>query len=68
VIQLLDYRILRCGPARLHRALALPRLHPGDGQDFSGFNEYVGDDACYPDVRVSCHRRPLTVRWVASGP
>jgi hypothetical protein len=68
VIQLLDYRILRCGPRACIVRWHFRAFIPGDGQDFSGFNEYVGDDACYPDVRVSCHRRPLTVRWVASGP
>jgi hypothetical protein len=61
-IQLLDYRVLRCGPraciVRWHIRAFIP-----DG----GFNEYVGQDACYPAVRVACDTREPTVRWVAPG-
>jgi hypothetical protein len=61
-IQLLDYRVLRCGPraciVRWHIRAFIP-----DG----GFNEYVGQDACYPAVRVACDTREPTVRWVAAG-
>jgi hypothetical protein len=66
-IQLLDYQVLRCG-----RLACIVRWHirafiPGDESDFSGFNEYVGQDACYPDVRVACDTREPTVKWVTSG-
>lgn len=61
-IQLLDYRVLRCGPraciVRWHIRAFIP-----DGS----FNEYVGQDACYPAVRVACDTREPTVRWVAAG-
>jgi hypothetical protein len=40
---------------------------PGDESDFGGYNEYVGQDACYPAVRVACDARERTVRWVAAG-
>ena len=66
-IQLLDYRVLRCGPhaciVRWHIRAFVPR----DESDFGGFNEYVGQDACYPAVRVACDTREPTVRWVAAG-
>ena len=66
-IQLLDYRILRCGPNACIVRWHIRAFIPGDEQDFSGFNEYVGDDACYPAVRVACDTREPTVRWVAAG-
>ena len=66
-IQLLDYQVLRCG-----RSACIVRWHirafvPGDESDFGGFNEYVGQDACYPAVRVECDTREPPVRWVAAG-
>ncbi len=60
-IQLLDYRILRCGPHACIVRWHIRAFVPG------GFNEYVGQDACYPDVRVACDTREPTVRWVAAG-
>lgn len=61
-IQLLDYRVLRCGP----RA-CIVRWHIRAFTPNGGFNEYVGQDACYPAVRVACDTREPTVRWVAAG-
>jgi hypothetical protein len=66
-IQLLDYRVLRCGPRACIVRWHIRAFVPGDEQDFSGFNEYVGQDACYPAVRVACDTRERTVRWVAAG-
>jgi hypothetical protein len=66
-IQLLDYRVLRCGPRACIVRWHIRAFVPGDEQDFSGFNEYVGQDACYPAVRVACDTREKTVRWVAAG-
>jgi len=66
-IQLLDYRVLRCGPRACIVRWHIRAFIPGDEQDFSGFNEYVGDDACYSGVRVACDTREPTVRWVAAG-
>jgi hypothetical protein len=67
VIQLLDYRVLRCGPRACIVRWHIRAFVPGDEQDFSGFNEYVGDDACHPAARVACDTREQTVRWVAAG-
>jgi hypothetical protein len=67
-IQLLDYRVLRCGPRACIVRWHIRAFVPGDEQDFSGFNEYVGHDACYPVVRVACDTRERTVRWVGRGP
>ena len=66
-IQLLDYEVLRCG-----RRACVVRWHirafvPGDGGDPDRFNEYVGEDACYPVARVACDTRESSVRWVAAG-
>ncbi len=66
-IQLLDYRVLRCGPRACIVRWHIRAFVPGDEQDLSGFNEYVGQDACYPAVRVACDTREQTVRWVAAG-
>ena len=66
-IQLLDYRILRCGPDACIVRWHIRAFFPGDESDLGGFNEYVGDDACYPAVRVACDTREPTVRWVAAG-
>jgi hypothetical protein len=66
-IQLLDYRVLRCGPQACIVRWHIRAFVPGDEQDFSAFNEYVGQDACYPAVRVACDTREHTVRWVAEG-
>ena len=66
-IQLLDYRILRCGPDACIVRWHIRAFFPGDESDLGGFNEYVGDDACYPTVRVPCDTREPTVRWVAAG-
>jgi hypothetical protein len=66
-IQLLDYRVLRCGPQACIVRWHIRAFVPGDEQDFSAFNEYVGQDACYPAVRVACDTRERTVRWVAEG-
>jgi hypothetical protein len=66
-IQLLDYRVLRCGPRACIVRWHIRAFVPGDEQDFSGFNEYVGDDSCHTGVRVACDTREQTVRWVAAG-
>lgn len=66
-IQLLDYRVLRCGPRACIVRWHIRAFTPGDESDFGGFNEYVGQDACYPSVRVACGTRERTVRWVAAG-
>jgi hypothetical protein len=66
-IQLLDYRVLRCGPRACVVRWHIRAFIPGDESDFSGFNEYVGQDVCYPAVRVACDTREPTVRWVAAG-
>ena len=66
-IQLLDYRVLRCGPRACVVRWHIRAFTPGDERDFAGFNEYVGQDACYPAVRVACDTRERTVRWVAAG-
>ena len=66
-IQLLDYRVLRCGPRACIVRWHIRAFIPGDEQDFRGFNEYVGQDACYPAVRVACDTRERTVGWVAAG-
>ncbi len=66
-IQLLDYRILRCGPHACIVRWHIRAFVPGDESDFARFNEYVGQDACYPAVRVACDTREPTVRWVAAG-
>jgi hypothetical protein len=66
-IQLLDYRVLRCGPRACIVRWHIRAFTPGDESDFGGFNEYVGQDACYPAVRVACDTREPTVRWVAAG-
>ena len=66
-IQLLDYRVLRCGPRACIVRWQIRAFVPGDEQDLSAFNEYVGQDACYPAVRVACDTREQTVRWVAAG-
>ena len=66
-IQLLDYRVLRCGPRACIVRWHIRAFVPGDEQDLRGFNEYVGEDACYPAVRVACDTREPTVRWVAAG-
>jgi hypothetical protein len=66
-IQLLDYRVLRCGPSACIVRWHIRAFIPGDESDLGGFNEYVGDDACYPAVRVACDTREPTVRWVAAG-
>ena len=66
-IQLLDYRILRCGPHACIVRWHIRAFVPGDESDLGGFNEYVGQDACYPAVRVACGTREPTVRWVAAG-
>jgi hypothetical protein len=69
-IQLLDWRILRCGPRACIVRWHERAFFGDDEQDFQGFNEYVGDDACYTDSppRVSCQTRRQTVRWVAGSP
>jgi hypothetical protein len=61
-IQLLDYRVLRCGPR-----VCIVRWHIRAFTPDGGFNEYIGQDACYPAVRVACDTREPTVRWVAAG-
>jgi hypothetical protein len=66
-IQLLDYRVLRCGPNACIVRWHIRAFIPGDESDLGGFNEYVGDDACYPAVRVACDTREPTVKWVAAG-
>ena len=66
-IQLLDYRVLRCGPQACIVRWHIRAFVPGDEQDFSGFNEYTGQDVCYPGVRVACDTREPTVKWVAAG-
>jgi hypothetical protein len=66
-IQLLDYQVLRCGPRACIVRWHIRAFIPGDESDLGGFNEYVGQDVCYPDVRVACDTRELTVKWVASG-
>ena len=66
-IQLLDYRVLRCGPRACIVRWHIRAFVPGDEQDFSGFNEYVGQDVCFPAVRVACDTRERSVRWVAAG-
>ena len=66
-IQLLDYRVLRCGPRACIVRWHIRAFTPGDESDSRGFNEYVGQDACYPAVRVACDTREPTVRWVAAG-
>jgi hypothetical protein len=66
-IQLLDYRVLRCGPRACIVRWHIRAFTPGDESDFGGFNEYVGQDACYPAVRVACDTREPTVGWVAAG-
>jgi hypothetical protein len=66
-IQLLDYRVLRCGPLACIVRWHIRAFIPGDESDLGGFNEYVGQDACYPAVRVACDTREPTVRWVAAG-
>ena len=67
VVQLLDYRILRCGPSGCVVRWHLRAFTPGDEQDFGGFNEYKGDDFCKVGVTVACDMREPTVRWVAAG-
>ena len=62
-IQLLDYRVLRCGPSACIVRWHVRAFIPGDESDLGGFNEYVGDDACYPAVRVACDTREPTIRW-----
>ena len=66
-IQLLDYQVLRCGPRACIVRWHIRAFIPGDESDLGGFNEYAGDDVCYPDVRVACDTREPTVKWVASG-
>jgi hypothetical protein len=66
-IQLLDYRVLRCGPRACVVRWHIRAFIPGDESDLGGFNEYVGQDVCYTAVRVACDTRELTVRWVATG-
>ena len=44
-IQLLDYRVLRCGPRACIVRWHIRAFVPGNEQDLSGFNEYVGQDA-----------------------
>ena len=65
--QLLDYRVLRCGPRACVVRWHIRAFTPGDESEVAGFNEYVGQDACYPAVRVACDTRERTVRWVAAG-
>ena len=67
VIQLLDYRIVRCGPGGCVVRWHMRAFTPGDEQDFGGFNEYKGDDFCKVRVTVACDTREATVRWVAAG-
>jgi hypothetical protein len=66
-IQLLDYGVLRCGPRACIVRWHIRAFVPGDEQDFSSFNEYVGQDVCFPAIRVACDTRERTVRWVAGG-
>src|SRR5215207_4524081 len=61
-IQLLDYRILRCGPRACVVRWHIRAFTPGDESDFGGFNEYVGQDACYPAVRVASEPQPPRAR------
>jgi hypothetical protein len=66
-IQLIDYRVLRCGQRACIVRWHIRAFTPGENSDFGGYNEYVGQDACYPAVRVACDTRERTVRWVAAG-
>ena len=66
-IQLLEYRVLRCGPRACIVRWHIRAFIPGAEGDFDDFNEYVGQDACYPAVRVACDTRERTVTWVAAG-
>ncbi len=66
-IQLLDYRVLRCGPRVCIVRWHIRAFVPGDEQDFRGFNEYAGDDSCHVAVRVACDTREHSVRWVAAS-
>jgi hypothetical protein len=56
-------KVVRYWERQLHTGGTIQLLE----SDFGGFNEYVGQDACYPAVRVACDTREPTVRWVAAG-
>ena len=66
-IQLLEYRIVRCGPRACIVRWHIRAFVPGTEGNADTFNEYVGQDACYTAGRVACDTREQTVRWVAAG-